>query len=288
VFIIGGSRTGSTMLQTILSTSPEVCLVDELQFRSRSWIRRDLVSDIDAHVGPLDQAGALDRLMDLLYSGIPDGYFWSNAERLLDRDMLYKELSDRPLDIRTLFDAIITVRARMKGKKRIGAKFPMHYSFTPQLLEWYPDCKLIHTTRNPKAVYASQAAKYLKPEQGWATKASTRFKQFIHINIQISWTARLHQQLRDLPNYQLVRYEELVLEPEAEIRRLCEFIEIDFRPEMLLPKQFGSSFKDIGNDNRGIDRSSLEKWRTAISGFTAKTIDILHRRAFRNLGYDND
>ena len=75
VFIIGGSRTGSTMLQTILSTSPEVSMTDELQFRSPWWLHRDLVADIGSHVGPLDHPGALDRLLDLLYSGIP---VWKN------------------------------------------------------------------------------------------------------------------------------------------------------------------------------------------------------------------
>jgi len=288
VFIIGGSRTGSTMLQTILSTSPDICLTDELQFRSPSWIHRDLVSDIKKHVGPLDKAGALDRLIGLLYSGIPVGWFWSASERLLDRDMLYEELSDRPLDMRTIFHAILVVRARMKNKIRIGAKFPVHYSFTPQLLEWYPNCRLIHTTRNPKAVYASQAAKYVKPEQNRAVQTLMRFEQFVHINIQISWTARLHRKLQDLPNYRLVRYENLVLEPEYEIRQLCEFLEIDFQPEMLKPRQFGSSFRSIGNNKQGIERSSLERWRTSISRLAAKIIDLLHRRAYRSLGYGND
>lgn len=288
VFIIGGSRTGSTMLQSILKMSPEVCMTDELHFRSPAWIHRDLVSDIKKHVGPLDKEGARDRLVDLLYSGIPSGWFWSDSERLLDRDMLNEELSDGRLDTRTIFHAILVVRARMTNKMRFGAKFPMHYSFAPQLLDWYPNCKLVHTTRNPKAVYASQAEKYLKPEQSRAAKTLVRLKQFVHINIQISWTARLHRSLQDLPNYRLVRYEDLVLEPESEIRQLCAFLEINFQPEMLKPEQFGSSFKGIGNNSHGIERGSLERWRTAISGLTAKTIDLLHRRAYRSLGYGND
>lgn len=288
VFIIGGSRTGSTMLKTILSMNPELCLTDELLFRSPPWIHRDLVRDIEIHVGPLDKAGALDRLLNLFYSGIPVGWFWSVSERLLDRDMLYEELSGRFLDLRTIFDAILVVRARMTNKTRIGAKFPMHYSFASLLMDWYPDCRLIHTTRNPKAVYASQAVKYIKSDQSRLTKAFVRFQQFVHINIQISWTARLHRDLQGLPNYRLLRYEDLVLEPETQIRQLCDFLEIDFQPDMLKPEQFGSSFKDIGKKNRGIERSSIERWRTAISRPTAKTIDLLHRRAYRTLGYKND
>jgi len=288
VFIIGGSRTGSTMLQTIFSKSPEICLTDEIHFRSPWWLHRDLVSDIKTHVGPLDRVGALDRLMDLLYSGIPFGWFWSASERLLDRIMLTRELSSEPLTLRKIFHSILTVHARKRNRKRIGAKFPMHYSYTQQLLDWYPNCLLIHTTRNPKAVYASQAAKYMKPVQNSVSRSFLRFRQFVHINIQITWTARLHKRLRNLPNYQLLRYEDLVLDPEQKIRQLCEFLKIEFQSEMLRPKQFGSSFQGIGNDQHGIGLSSIDRWRSSISPITARTIDICHRRAFEILGYSTE
>ena len=276
------------MLQTILSKSPEVSITDELQFRSPWWLHRDLVSDIKTHVGPLDSGGALDRLMDLLYSGIPVGWFWSASDRLLDRNMLYEELSGQQLSIRTIFDAILTVHARTRNKTHKGAKFPVHYSYAPQLLEWYPNCRLIHTTRKPKAVYASQAAKYVNSEQTWVAITFSRLKQFVHINIQISWTARLHRKLRKLPNYRLVRYEDLVLKPDSEIRQLCDFLEIEFKQEMLKPKQFGSSFDGIGHNNEGIERSSVDRWRMSISWFAAKMIDVLHPRAYRILGYRHD
>ena len=276
------------MLQTILSKSPEIDLTDELQYRSPWWLHRDLVEDIKRHVGPLDKPGALERLLDLLYSGIPVGWFWSASERLLDRDMLCCELSRNPLTIRSIFHSILTVHARMRDKGRIGAKFPVHYSYAQQLLDWYPNCLLIHTTRNPKAVYASQAAKYLQNDQNWISRSFMRFKQFVHINIQTAWTARLHNKLCKLPNYVLIRYEDLVLDPEPIIRQVCDFLEIDFQTGMLSPKQFGSSFDNIGKDRQGIDRSSLERWRSSISPFTSKTIDICHRRAFRILGYSTE
>ena len=144
-----------------------------------------------------------------------------------------------------IFHSILTVHARRRNKERIGAKFPVHYSYTQQLLDWYPNCRLIHTTRNPKAVYASQAAKYLSPGQSWISRSFMRCKQFVHINIQTSWTARLHKQLRYLPNYRLSRYEDLVLDPEYNIRQLCNYLEIEFLSDMLNPKHFGSSFDSI-------------------------------------------
>ena len=288
VFIIGGSRTGSTMLKTILTNSPELDLTDEMHFFSLPWLRRGVAANIRKHVGPLDAPNALDRLMDLLYSGILYSWFWSEAERLLDRNLMHRELSSRPLSLQNIFHAILVVHAEMRDKPRLGAKFPTHYSYTDRLLEWYPNCLLLHTTRNPKAVYASQARKYLTQDQNWLDRTYMRMRQFIHINIQISWTARLHRRLCNLPNYRLVRYEDMVQDPASEIREVCEFLKIDFLPNMLTPKRYGSSYEKPGVIGKGIETSSLERWQSSIHPLNARFIDIAHRRASRTLGYGTD
>jgi len=284
VFIIGGSRTGSEMLKTMLSTSPELDFVDELFLYSPTWLHKDLSHNIREHVGDLGAGDALDRLLELLYSGIPYGWFWENVESQLDRDRLRSALAGKSLDMRALFTAIMDVHAAMRGKQGRGAKFPTHYSYTPLLLEWYPDCRLIHTTREPKAVYASQASKYVQSEQHPVSIAWLKFRQFVHINLQVSWTAGLHRKLRSKPNYRLVRYEDVVQRPETTIRAICRFLEVDYDPVMLQPKQYGSSFRHIGS-KQGVDDSSLQKWRETILPATAAAIDLMHPRARRLLGY---
>ena len=168
-----------------------------------------------------------------------------------------------------------------------GAKFPMHYAYTNILLEWYPDCRLIHTTRNPKAVYASQSVKYLTPEMSTISREYLRFKQLVHINIPTAWTARWHRQLCGQVNYRLVRYEDVVIDPEKSVRQLCEFLQVDFLTDMLSPTQYGSSFSDIG-DRKGIDSSALDRWRKTTSGFTQKVMNGLHFRNLGTLGYSRD
>lgn len=284
VFIIGGSRTGSEMLKTMLSASPEIDFVDELFLQCPSWLHRDLQTNIREHVGDLQAPEALDKLIELLYSGIPYGWFWSVVESQIDRNLLRQALTGSDLSLQTVFTALMDVHATMRGKSGRGAKFPMHYSSTLLLLEWFPNCKLIHTTRNPKAVLASQSNKYLRDDQGRISRAIVKLQHFVHINLQVSWTARLHRQLEHLSNYRLIRYEDIVCEPEQQLRKLCRFLDVAFSPDMLSPKQYGSSFDSIGGDE-GIDRSSLERWRTTLSPLTGSAMDALHRSANRTLGY---
>ena len=284
VFIIGGSRTGSEMLKTMLSASPQLDFVDEIFLYCPRWLHKDLASNIRQHVGSLTRPGARKKLIELLFSDIPYGWFWSNADQQLDRDMLENELAESDLSMRELLRAVMLVHANMRGKTGIGAKFPLHYSSVGKLLEWFPNCRLVHTTRNPKAVYASQAAKYLTHEQSTASRIFARFQQFVHINIQTTWTARIHNQLAKNENYRLVRYEDTVLRPREQLIGLCEFLGVDFHEEMLRPKQYGSSFDKITGD-KGVRRSSLERWRTSTNPITQRVMDLMHGRAYRILGY---
>jgi len=284
VFIIGGSRTGSEMLKTMLSASSEIDFVDELFFYCPRWLHKDLATNIKEHVGKLRSQDALDKLLDLLYSGIPYGWFWSEVEQELDKAALRTELDGGSLDDRMLLTSIMSVHATMRGKSGIGAKFPVHYSMTDKLLAWFPECRLIHTTRNPKDVYASQAAKYTTSRHSRVSRNYSRLLQFAHINIQTTWTARCHKKLCSLPNYRLIRYEDIVTKPEETTRDLCEFLEIPFIQQMLEPNQYGSSYGNIGG-RRGIETHSIGQWRRKISLTSALFMDFAHRRACRILGY---
>ena len=224
-------------------------------------------------------------MVELLYSGTPYGWVWSEVDRELDKDLLRAELSKGALTQRSILASVMNVHAAMRGKTGVGAKFPVHYSMTEKLLEWFPDCRLIHTTRSPKDVYASQSSKYMTSSQNWLSRNFLRLQHFVHINIQTAWTARCHLKFQALPNYRLVRYEDVVVNPEGSILDLCEFLDVPFVEQMLAPNQYGSSY---GNkkERRGIATKSIGRWREKISPAAAKMMDIAHRRAYQVLGYD--
>lgn len=284
VFIIGGSRTGSEMLKTMLSVSPTLDFVDELFLRCPRWLHRDLDSLLRASLGREAMSCDSRRVLEILFSGEPYGWVWGRASEKFDREVLSRELEAGPIDLKRIFDGLMAAHAARSGKQGRGAKFPMHYSYSRQLVDWYPDCKLLHTTRDPRAVYASQANKYVKADDPFSTRAWMKARQFVHINLQVAWTARVHRQLKGLKNYRLVRYEDVVRHPEREIRRICEFLDVDFQRDMLSPNQYGSSYGKI-RGREGVDPSSLEAWRERITPTTAALLRVLHPVAWRRFGY---
>jgi hypothetical protein len=284
VFIVGGSRTGSEMLKTMLTASPMLDFVDEMRLLMPAWLHRDLVRTINDRFGSLDKVDSAEALAELLYSGKPTGWFWSAVDTQLDRASFVDALGDPPYSVPGLFETIMVVHARMRDKAGIGAKFPVHYAYTDRLIEWFPGCRIVHTTRHPKAVYLSQSRKYGGPDDSVLAGAYSRLQQFAHINIQTTGTARLHKRYRDADNYRLVRYEDIVRKPEETLRALCDFLRVDFLPDMLTPNQYGSSFTKIGSA-RGIDASSLDRWQSELSTFESRWFDLVQGGSARALGY---
>jgi len=284
VFIIGGSRTGSEMLKTMLTVSTELDFVDELFLLCPRWLHKDLQTNITQHVGDLRSSGASVKLIDFLFSGVPYGWFWSVVTEQLDKDKLSRRLEGKALTLQEIFLAIMEVHSNMRGKARTGAKFPMHYSKTDVLLEWFPRCRIIHTTRDPRAVYASQATKYLSDSESQLMTSTKKVMQFVHIAIQTQWTAAIHERYKALPNYKLVRYEDVVTDTKNELRQICEFLSVNFEQDMLNPHQYGSSFEQIGKKS-GVDKSSLTRWQSVISAKTACLIQILQKKPMKVFGY---
>ena len=111
----------------------------------------------------------------------------------------------------------------------------------PELLNWFPDCKIVHITRDPRALAMSKT----NDPSGTAIKVVEHPRLAWLIRKSAVWftIAQYRQDARscigsssDLPNYRLFRYEDLLFDPEKTLRELCGFIEVEFSEAMLEPQ----------------------------------------------------
>ncbi len=285
VFIIGGSRTGSEMHKTILNLSREINIVNETWFLCPWWLHTDFAAQARRSIGNLsDDAGAA-KMVDLMYSRKLFGYFWTTIDQEIDRNILQAELARSDRTPRAVLAIVMKLHAQAKNKAVPGAKFPVHYSYAGKLIEWFPNCRIVHTVRDPRAVHSSQAVKYLREHHTKLERVSMRAVHFAHISIQSWWTARIHTQLRGYRNYYMSRYEDVVRDPEASIRKLCEFLEIEASETMLQPIQYGSSYRRSKPGVRGINQESVDAWKSKLNRVTIGLINVLNRKALQTFGY---
>lgn len=146
--------------------------------------------------------------------------------------------------------------AKRKGKERYGAKFPVHFSYLHTLYEWFPDAKIIHLCRDPRAIYNSQLFKYYKTNRFLIANFFLRIQFLLYIVFIYKWDFNVSQKFANRSNYYLSKYEELVQNFEEKMKSICEYIDVEYLNEMKdIPVEDSSFSRE--NSNNGIDKSSL-------------------------------
>jgi hypothetical protein len=255
-----------------------------------------------ASVGDLSVDDNIDKMVDMCFSRKPipglEGVFWSFVRiEAADDPELKREIlrqvkqSDRSLGaIARIFIEEIT---RFSGCERACVKFPVDVGHIPELLQWFPDCKIIHITRDPRAVAMSKtndpsgtALKVLEhPRLAWfMRKLAVWF-----VIAQYRWTARLHGRFKNLSNYRLFRYEDLLAQPEKVLRELCDFVGTDFTDDMLEPQKGRHEHQPsslTGKQQKAFDPIAAVRWQTIISPFDKWIITVLTKQSMKRLDYD--
>jgi hypothetical protein len=303
LFMVGCARTGSTLLRQILNRSEHVCIAPETHFLRRMssiGMRKQI-----ARFGDLSADANVVRLVDFMYSDqhTPTTGYWGWLKRNVDQlsftqRLLRSDRSDR---------AIFTVMLRLYALKQrgahddaliIGEKTPTHLYYVPTLFEWFPETKVIHTFRDPRGIFVSTLKRI--QEGRWGLKAhypaipdwlnNPLNRPLATLFTTKTWfdAARLHslyqRQYRD--NYLLVRFEDLIADPEMQIERICAFLRVPVEPRMLDEVVVvSSSYRAQRRGPRGFDPQAINRWQHHIDPLVRLWFSTLGRRQLKDFGY---
>lgn len=285
VFIIGGSRTGSELLKNIIRKYSNINFVPEMFLLCPRWLHKDFKATANKALIKNTDKYDIDMLLDVIFSKTAYGYLWTTVDEF-DRAELKKYFERNNNDLRGIFLSIMEYHSIMKNKTRLGAKFPVHYSYAETLKHWFPDCVIIHTVRDPRAIYVSQSNKYIRKSNNIIGQTIIRIVHFSHIVIQTLWTSKIHNRLSIYNNYYLFRYEDFLSAPEKSMSSLCDFVEIKYDEKMSNPEIYSnSSFLDKRGEGKGLNKSSADSWRSKIGFVSRVFIGIFCRKTMKSFGY---
>jgi hypothetical protein len=210
-FVVGSGRSGSTLLRLML------CSHSRLTIPPETWYLAPLLErfrvDAVLNAAEIDSAVAI----------ITQHYRWPDQK--FDAQEFRRGVSQITAPcLRDVVEVVYRWHVRAEGKARWGDKTPVYIEILPQLASMFPDASFIHLVRDGRDVAKSHQA------AGW-------YGPWLHDNTR-EWTRALDCDSRwahlDLRTRILqVRYEELVLDTEAALRRICQFIGEEFEPQML-------------------------------------------------------
>ncbi|MDX1521188.1 MAG: sulfotransferase [Anaerolineae bacterium] len=307
VFIVGSPRTGTSLLRDVLDTSKEVAICGETKFfgspKTGAIVLKNLFGgsspfapnqttqnfrQILSEVGDIKTDEGAKKIVDHIFSS--ELHVWRGVCQGTNKESFLQQVLASDRTDQALFDIILHSYA--KGKPIRGEKTPAHVHFLPTLYEWYPNTKFIHTFRDPRAIYISQRKKnhrVINWRHRLIGKSDVLNDMFMAMHVIITWrrVAELHRQYqKQFPNddYLLCRYEDLVSQPEPQIRRICTFLDIEFSEAMLQQKVFNSSLIPRGQVH-GFDSSAIDRWRQHISPVINKWFVMSTKKYLLDLGY---
>ncbi len=270
-FIVGSGRCGSTVLRAIFDAHPMTAVPSEtLWFGTFEYVNKrsfDRADDKRAKglslimEDPRVAAVALDE--KLLDAAVPENPTWED-----------------------LFVAVLTVYRESRGRQRAGEKTPYHIHRLEYLAKAFPQAKFIHIIRDPRAVVASyvSAAHYIRANGRNPIRAIEKwaYAYDAHSNIQ---------NVLGADRYIMLTYESLVSNPQPELDRLCEFLNLPFDEQMLSFSEHAEmGFLRDANNREGLKRDlntdSLEKWRKKLSHKHIQLIEHHCQKGMAALGYE--
>lgn len=270
VFVVGASRSGTTLLQLILNAHPRLSICGELHYYDQ--IRR-----LQSIVPTLGTADARQKFRTEI-KRLADYDKLVNIEMVLDLALARIADTGRG-DYDALYWALMREYASLEGKARIGEKTTENVRYLHELRSLFPHARVVHIVRDPRDAVAS----LVRMEQNTPDV-------LIH---SLTWRCDVYAGLSfgtlSGDNYHEIAYEQLVREPEEVVRSVCSFIGEPFDPQMLRFHETAGQY--IKNEpwkartKQPINDDSVGRWRESLTAAEARIVEACVGKVMESAGY---
>lgn len=261
IFVVGNSRSGTTMMGRVLGRNSLIHTFPELHYFKQQVTGEDVLqrpSWVESRALAL-----LNRLLTSACEGlfvvVTPGRYDAESKHILAQTARHDPVS--------VYREFLLHETRRDGKSIPCEQTPRYLFSLDEILAAFPESRVINMVRDPRDVLISQMNKWKRRFLG---AKSIPLREAIHswanyhpYVIARLWAGCIRQARRfeQDPRVLTLRFEDLLSRPEEIIRSLTEFIGVPFEDEMLKVPQIGSSTGKVKPANMGINASRASGWR---------------------------
>src|SRR5918996_5486464 len=205
VFVVGMTRSGTTLLRMMLDAHTQLTIPPETHF-----VPTLIKACREPGATPEDALAAMKSAREW-------GDFGFSDEEMLARLRALPKLKPGAA-VRTFYAAYM----EQQGKPRWGEKTPTYVQKMKLIQRALPEARFVHVIRDGRDVALSVLDRTVR--------------DLTAADVARRWKKKITKAREDSPKlryYTEVRYEDLIGDTEPVLRRVCEFIKLDFDPEML-------------------------------------------------------
>jgi len=227
-FVCGKERSGTTLLQVMLNTHPNIVAPPESRFimilhsrygKISRWTEQNLTRFCN----------------DVMREKAIKGYWAINREDLLAALLTAKDIATYPL----LCKLVFYHASQGKDVKMFFDKNPIYAYIMPELKKLFPDAKYIHIVRDYRAIIMSHRRVFMQKRIADITY------RWLNMNMLIE-EAKKHNP----KNYFTLIYENLVSNPVKSMMDICHFLDVHFYEKMAVQHSSGIYPKFNANNKK--------------------------------------
>ncbi len=269
-FVIGVGRSGTTLIRLMLNSHPHLAIPYETHFLTK------YIKQIDRYQ-PLDNQANIKKLViDMLSEELLKQ--WDVVPILSD---VMPRLSDQ-VNLADVIDAIYSFYAEAHGKQRWGDKSD-YLSKMNEINQVFPDAQFIHIVRDGRDVANSVIKMIWGPSD--IIEAAEWWREYTRLG-------RCMGRMLPETRYMEIRYEDLVLDTEASLRKICDFLGEPYSDEML---EFYKNSDSLIPESRKSQHynadappqsSSTYAWKKSMSNADVALFESYARDQLEAFGYE--
>lgn len=294
VFITGFGKSGTTLFLSLLDGHPQlVVFPEELHFFREVLYEREKAKAIREDTGfraflSNEVVQGWSQGKDWFRDGYPE--FDCRKFNLLVKDALEVHKSSKDL-LLLLVKAFAEVdNIGPAGKSHWVSKTPHEEIFFPVMRKMFgKGCKLVYIVRDPRDVYTS-----LSKRKEIARRQTIQDLRGL-ISFCVCWQTKVRRVMcyqKKHQNVGIFRYEDLLLTTENTLRRLCEFLQIDYCEELLQPTRHGKPWRGnsvYSEGFKGLSKEPVGRYQKILDPKRRFFIEHLLSKELISLGYfDSD
>jgi hypothetical protein len=174
------------------------------------------------------------------------------------------------------YGGLFATYAESRGKQRWGDKTPFHIWHLDLAIRMFPDAQVVGIVRHPVGSAHSMRRRFRRPIKAGVTHWRRTNRQLLHAGAQLG------------DRFMLIRYEDLVTDPERTMRALLEWAGEPWSDTVLAHHEVQPSAESTGftRSDRPVDTASLAEWEAHVTGAALTRAVSRTAKLAEFLGYD--
>lgn len=268
LFILGRGRSGTSLLQTILNSHPDISVAPEAQFIMFLKNRYANIKWDEEKIKAFHKDLWLEERL----------HNWHlDKNKLLEALLKRKEDAGFPELCKEVY--LQYAHARGKTKPRvIGDKNPHYSLYGEQLKEIFPNALFIHLARDPRDTILS-----FKQVSFDSNNTATLAYRWNIYNREISKFRNRYPH-----QFLYIRFEDLLIKPEETLTNICNFLGVQYDPEMLRFYQKEQDWEAEFRKNlkTPLDPSKTYRWKHSMKHSDVLKTNAIIARSASQTGYE--